>query len=140
MLMRLKRDVTVSTHTGCWIWTAGRSEGYGVAWDAARRRSVRVHQLVYEMKVGPVPDGLVLDHQCRNTLCCNPEHLEAVTQGENVRRGESAGARAVRTNHCRNGHDLALYAGRRKDGTRYCQECNRSSARRSNARRAKKRA
>jgi hypothetical protein len=46
-----------------------------------------VHRDVYEQLVGPIPEGLVLDHLCRNRSCCNPAHLEPVTTAENVRRG-----------------------------------------------------
>jgi hypothetical protein len=73
--------------TPCWIWQrAISSTGYGTI---TRRRGVRglAHRLYYEWFVGPIPDGLVIDHLCRNPACVNPEHLEPVAQTENVRRG-----------------------------------------------------
>ena len=71
---------------GCWIWLRGfGSKGYGVLATSEIRSYA--HRYLYEQMVGPVPDGLVLDHLCRNHPCVNPEHLEAVTQHENVRRG-----------------------------------------------------
>jgi hypothetical protein len=72
---------------GCVVFT-GRPDnhGYGQAYYDGRKRRV-VHRLVYEAIVGDVPEGLVLDHVCRNRLCVNPQHLEPVTVGENVTRG-----------------------------------------------------
>lgn len=71
----------------CWTWTGATSDtGYGL-YQAATNRLVRAHRYSYELTVGPIAEGLVIDHLCRNTSCVNPEHLEAVTQTENVRRG-----------------------------------------------------
>lgn len=71
---------------GCWIWPdATNDAGYGQVHHQGR--VVYVHRLAYEQLVGPIPEGLVLDHLCRNTRCVNPAHLEPVTIGENVRRG-----------------------------------------------------
>ena len=105
------------TDAGCWEWTRSvTSDGYG----QARRRDVRgntgAHRVVYSELVGPIPEGMTLDHLCRNTRCVNPAHLEPVTLAENIRR-----ASAIRTS-CRQGHPLD---GRRTDGTRYCLTCHR---------------
>lgn len=69
----------------CWTWTAHVTEnGYGqVWWDGKARRP---HRVSYELLVGPIPDGLTIDHLCRNRLCINPAHLEPVTDQENKRR------------------------------------------------------
>jgi len=69
----------------CWVWTGVLSAGYGQIWDKGRMRLV--HRLMYELMVGPIPDGLVIDHLCRNPRCCNPAHIEPVTQKVNVKRG-----------------------------------------------------
>lgn len=68
--------------TPCWLWAGTvKSHGYGQA-----GRSARAHRYVYEQLVGPIPDGMVLDHLCCRKTCVNPEHLEAVSQRENVLR------------------------------------------------------
>lgn len=74
---------------GCWIWTASRGgHGYGYGqFGIASGKMVPAHRWSYEHFVGPIPDGLVVDHLCRRIECVNPEHLEAVTQRENLRRG-----------------------------------------------------
>ena len=77
----------VEVYGECWVWLGSKDEkGYGRVHCPGYRR---VHRLAYELAIGPVPGGLMLDHGCRNTSCCNPEHLEPVTNQENVRRGNS---------------------------------------------------
>lgn len=72
----------------CWLWTAGKQgAGYGVfAFEGTKRLA---HRAAYEVSVGPIPNGLVIDHLCRVRACVNPAHLEAVTPDENTRRGAS---------------------------------------------------
>lgn len=87
----------------CWLWTGGRDRyGYGKAgWGATYR--TKAHRVAWRLTYGEFPaEGLTLDHLCRNRLCVRPEHLQAVTRGENVRRGLLG---ALRT-HCRRGHEL----------------------------------
>ena len=73
----------------CWLWTAGRTRcGYGHFKEIAtgtQLKWTRAHRFAYEELVGPIPDGLVLDHMCHQPLCVNPDHLRAVTQSENAR-------------------------------------------------------
>jgi len=72
-------------HDGCWTWTGScAGSGYGHLCVDGKWRGT--HRISYEVHVGPIPAGLVIDHLCRNTLCCNPYHLEAVTHQENMRR------------------------------------------------------
>jgi len=84
----------VDITSGCWGWTGAKTKaenGYGQfrggEGQGRRRKRVVAHRFAYELAVGPVPHGLVLDHVCRNRLCVNPDHLEPVTMRENTARG-----------------------------------------------------
>lgn len=73
----------------CWVWQrALDKQGYGCAWSEQRLRGA--HRVIYELLVGPIPDGLELDHLCRVPACVNPDHLEPVSRSENIRRGLGA--------------------------------------------------
>lgn len=74
--------------TPCWIWT-GRLTESGYARFSCGNRETRVHRAAYEEFVGAIPEGKVIDHLCRVRKCVNPDHLEAVSQQENVARGDS---------------------------------------------------
>ena len=87
-----KQKYRVDSESGCWIWTGTKIwNGYGVYSGQV------AHRKAYEIFVGPVPDGLDLDHLCRNRGCVNPAHLEPVTRSVNLRRGFEATG-------CKNGH------------------------------------
>lgn len=122
----------VAAENGCWQWTAGKmSHGYGMI--AVGRTMKYAHRVAYELLVGPIPDGLTIDHLCRNRACVNPEHLEAVTIQENVRRG------CTKT-HCLRGHvydEVNTYTS--KVGHRQCRVCARESDLRRRPRRRVKR-
>lgn len=76
--------------SGCWAWTGTKNQnGYGHTAHGPLRRNL-VHRFVFQLLVGPVPEGLELDHLCRVRHCCNPEHLEPVTHRENVLRAFAA--------------------------------------------------
>jgi CxxC motif-containing protein len=89
---------------GCWQWSGCINPGgYGVF--GIYGRNTAAHRISYEMFTGPIPDGLTIDHLCRNTGCVNPDHLEAVTMTENIRRSCSAGGLNARKTHCPRGHE-----------------------------------
>ncbi len=117
--------------TGCWIWLGARTVGYGYL--KIEGKMWRVHRYVYTQLVGPIPEGLSLDHLCRNPPCANPQHLEPVTHLENVRRGQAPSVVIGRTGYCkRNLHPLSWING----GTRrVCIECRRRMNRRATRRR-----
>lgn len=102
----------------CWLWTGAlNSYGYGTLsrWTDGKRRQLRAHRVAYELLVGPIPEGLVLDHLCRVKVCVNPAHLEAVTDRVNIYRA------IVMPTHCPHGH---RYTDRRNGrGERVCVEC-----------------
>jgi hypothetical protein len=103
----------------CWEWTgANNGDGYG------KFCKKYVHRIAYEQIIGVIPDGLQIDHLCRNRLCCNPTHLELVTSRENTLRGESIMAQEAKRTHCIHGHELSgsnLIV--RKNGNRDCRLC-----------------
>lgn len=124
----------------CWLWTAGRfpsSCGYYGCFRADGR-NIRAHRYAYELLVGPIPEGLQLDHLCRNTLCVNPDHLEPVTARENNMRGFGVGAEHARKTHCHRGHPFSDENTRinPKDGRRICATCHRERNARHVARKA----
>lgn len=109
----------------CWLWTAGLNNGYGTIYGG-RRSPLRAHRVAYELLVGPIPDGLTLDHLCRNRRCVNPAHLEPVSNRENILRGESFSAEQARRTHCPSGHPLEgdnLRPDQSKQGKRACRLC-----------------
>lgn len=107
--------------SGCLLWTGSLDgHGYGQILDKPRKqggRLVMVHRVAYETWVGPIPEGLVLDHLCRVPRCCNPYHLEAVTQAENMRR--------ARKTHCKRGHEYTPETSRPTKDSRVCLLCQR---------------
>lgn len=115
---------------GCWVWqSADNGTGYGVKW--ANGRQGVAHRWMYEKLVGPIPEGLQLDHLCRNRKCVNPEHLEPVTNRENGLRGTSPAAKNARKTHCLRGHpfdEVNTYWEPSRAG-RACRECKRQQQR-----------
>lgn len=105
---------------GCWLWQGPlKAKGYATIWvDGASRW---VHRVSYAEFVGPIPDGLQLDHLCRVHNCLNPEHLEPVTAAENTRRGLAS--RGFET-HCRAGHEYTETSSYLNAyGRRQCRTC-----------------
>lgn len=123
--------VRVTRHEdGCWEWQSPRADGYGKVWVSPAHPHAYVHQVSYLLAGGVIPDGMEIDHVCRNRRCVRPAHLECVTHRENVLRSDGAAARHARTMFCPRGH---LYTGAnlriRPDGRRACRECERERER-----------
>lgn len=107
----------------CWI-TGMKPTQYGYVKIAVpgRKTPAFVHRVTYEHFIGPIPDGLVIDHLCRVKACCNPAHLEPVTSRENSLRGMGRNIIAWRTNTCRRGHSLLdAYVGKKGRRCRVCR-------------------
>ncbi|AVP41807.1 HNH endonuclease [Mycobacterium phage GageAP] len=120
--------------TGCWLWIGAVTRGgYGVVQYDGRQRTA--HRAVYSFVHGD-PGELVVDHLCRVHPCVNPAHLEAVTQKENVRRGQVSAvqrARHQKQAHCVNGHKYTSentgYSTARGVRQRYCRICKKTTSR-----------
>ena len=152
-LERFMLYVHAEPNTGCWLWAGaddgrhgyGRFRHHGLGTPQAHRVSYILHK-------GPVPDGLTLDHKCRQRACVNPDHLEPVTRIENIRRGayrkglalggHANGQRQRGRTHCKRGHELNAA------NTRHCitaagtpgRQCKRCHAIRERERQASRRA
>lgn len=128
-LMWAKLDIA-----DCWLFTGSRNDfGYGHFWNG--EKLVMAHRWTYEYLVGPIPEGLELDHLCRPPPCCNPDHLEPVSTAENNRRSGSATARNARKTHCKRGHPLDGVNVRYANGGRVCVTCDRANRRAARLRR-----
>lgn len=117
---------------GCWLWTGARvRSGYGSFGSKSEPLpSSLPHRIAYTWLVGPIPEGMTLDHLCRARLCVNPSHLEPVTQRVNTQRSTSASAVNAAKTHCPAGHpydDENTY--RYPNGRRQCRECTNERSR-----------
>lgn len=130
-------EKTRPAENGCIEWTGGlNGAGYGQFYRGGRNSANETgkgyaHRYAYEYYVGPIPDGMHLDHLCRNRKCCNPAHLEPVTHRENILRGSAPAARHARKTHCPAGHEYSgdnLYVHPVK-GQRICRMCGKLRAR-----------
>jgi hypothetical protein len=116
----------------CWEWTAATfTNGYG---QFQMNGSPKLaHRVAYELLVGPIPEGLTLDHLCRVKHCVNPDHLDPVTQAENNARypGVRTGGRDKQLmTHCKRGHEFTPEnTGRQPNGRKTCRKCSRNRQR-----------
>lgn len=117
---------------GCLQWAGHISaSGYASTRDDEGRDRL-IHRIMYEVAVGPIPDGYVIDHLCRNRACCEPSHLEAVTFRTNVLRGICPSAVNARKTVCKHGHPFTpentyVFPA---SGHRSCRACAVANARR----------
>ncbi|WP_414689955.1 HNH endonuclease signature motif containing protein [Nocardioides sp.] len=117
---RFTSKVRINAATGCHEWMAYRDrDGYGTF--SLGDQKVLAHRFAYEEVVSPIPDGLVIDHLCRNPSCVNSEHLEPVTPRENLMRGFNRNVVLHHAGHCLQGHtDISIHSS----GRRICRTCD----------------
>lgn len=125
---RIFRKIEPDPITECWIWTGAITRGYG--YMRLRDRSERVHRVIYAWLIKPIPRGMangesVVGHSCNRKSCCNPEHLEIVTQKGNVMYGNGPSSVNAKKKHCHNGHPLPDNP-MRKNGSRFCVICDKA--------------
>lgn len=115
---------TVDPVFRCWLWTGrtDKRDGRAIIWRG--KTPYAAQRAVYEQEVGPIPEGMELDHACRNPACVRPMHAEPVTREENEKR-KTWRYRAKQTK-CKNGHDMKLEAMVTANGGRVCRTCSRS--------------
>jgi HNH endonuclease len=123
---RLLMGRIINPETSCWEWT-GTVDSGGYAQISVNSTTRLAHRLSYELFKGPIPQGLDLDHLCRNLRCINPDHLEPVTAKENVHRSPIHNASKT---HCPKGHEYTpdnIYWDSRHHG-RKCRACTMARA------------
>ena len=115
----------------CWLWSAAlNASGYGIAWSPGARKTGLAHRIAYELLVGPISNGMQIDHLCRVRNCVRPDHMELVTTGENTRRG----LRGRMVTHCPQGHPYDDKNTRIYEGQRKCRACDNARRRERHAR------
>ena len=115
---------------GCWLWKMQLNEwGYGKKQFGrkSQRRVWLAHRWAYSVLVGPIPDGLELDHLCRVRHCVNPAHLEPVNGSTNRDRSAPHGFHSRLWTHCKRGHPFNHANTYRLDGKRSCRVCQRAA-------------
>lgn len=123
---------------GCWVWQRSLSDtGYGRIVNNGQ--AVGIHRLAYELAIGPIPEGLVIDHLCFTRSCINPEHLEPVTHKENTLRGSGVTAYNANRKYCVKGHAYDEENTHYHQGRRYCRICVKNTRDRMRARQRRQR-
>lgn len=133
---RFLSKIKIDPITKCWNWTRTKCK-FGYGYFRYKRQTYRVHRFAYAWLIKPIPSArygknvLIFDHLCKNTSCCNPKHLELVTQKENMLRGNSAMAINTKKTHCIHGHLLPqtfTKESKNEPPTRRCIFCRRRNA------------
>jgi hypothetical protein len=128
---RFWRHIDILGPDECWPWKGYIAHnGYAIVHLDDFRKTMTAHRAAYLLTHGSIPEALVMDHLCRNRSCMNPKHLEAVTQRENLIRGDTLPGRNSRKTHCLRGHPFdQSNTWKTKEGHRHCRECARIRSR-----------
>lgn len=123
-LKRFWAKVMPEPNSGCYLWL-GTWDRYAYGSFYYNGRAGKAHRFSYEIHKGQIPNGLVIDHLCRNPYCVNPDHMEAVTYRTNIMRGINHVAFYKQRTHCAHGHEwtpenTGYYSS---DKTRFCRSC-----------------
>lgn len=135
---QIRSKIVVDEITGCWCWSAAHFQSTGYARIKYNSHDGCAHVVVYKLLVGDVPEGLELDHLCRNRGCVNPAHLEPVTHRENMMRGDTITSANAKKMYCIHGHplfgpNLYVYKSGKRKGKRRCRVCEAAIQRRARA-------
>jgi hypothetical protein len=123
-LIRFWRNVQQAASPQCWLWIGRKNtKGYGIFRVYGPTQNIPAHRFAWTAVRGEIPNGLTIDHLCRNPGCVNPDHLEPVTMRENTLRGVSVVAECARKTHCKRGHELTPENMRSGVGGRQCRVC-----------------
>ena len=120
---RFWNKIRIDLTSNCWEWRGSTVDGYGrLKYESKTIASHRLSYMIF-VRFFSSKDGEI-DHKCRNTLCCNPDHLELVSHRINVLRGNGIAAKNAQKTHCKRGHDLSVKANLRNGPGRICRICN----------------
>lgn len=117
---RIKMHTAVDAETGCWVWQLALVPRTGYGALRVDGKMLRAHRVSYEAFVRPIPDGLEIDHLCRNRACVNPDHLEPVTAQVNNQRSPLTHGKET---HCPYGHAYDAANTYVRSGRRFCRTC-----------------
>ena len=123
-LLTFQKRIELDILTGCWIWKGGEKHSF-YGYFKIKGKSKRAHRVSYEHWNGKIPEGLEIDHLCRVRRCVNPQHLEAVTHLENMRRAiMSKGNQYTDKTHCKRGHEFNEKNTNYSNNKRNCRVCH----------------